>query len=94
MINLITRVARAICDAEWCTGHYDSGALSESERGVYGVMARAAIAAMREPTAGMIGEGESAASVYLAKPTNDEGVPHVWRAMIDAALNEKSPQAG
>jgi hypothetical protein len=53
---------------------------------VYASDARAAIAAMREPTSRMVNEGESAASFGIGKPNDDEAVPRVWFWMIDAAL--------
>jgi hypothetical protein len=45
--NLRNTVLRAICDAEWGTGHHASGALSLSEKKTYAAMADAAIAAYR-----------------------------------------------
>jgi hypothetical protein len=70
MSEMIERVAKAI----WEANHGYDGGLAQ---------ARAAIAAMREPTEEMITAGEHA---YL--PTcNFEAVYH---AMIDAALAEKT----
>jgi len=45
--ELVEKVARAICDAEWDKGHYDSDAMSKSERGAYEALARAALAVAR-----------------------------------------------
>ena len=46
------------------------------------IIARAAIAAMREPTERMVEAGESADSVGMGAPRD------VWPAMIDAALKD------
>lgn len=52
--------------------------------------ARAAIAAMREPTQYMFGEANRAwASAPLYGITGDERTAIGWRAMIDAALEDK-----
>jgi hypothetical protein len=40
---------------------------------IFGVLA--------EPTPRMVSEGESAASVGIGKPNDDEAIPRVWRAM-------------
>jgi len=52
----------------------------------FNAIARAAIRAMREPSTAMIREGESAAPFGIGKPSDDEAIPRVWRAMINAAL--------
>ena len=76
MTDMIERVARAMCSA-------DGGSL-EVDVHHYRDMSRAAIEAMREPTDAMLefrlffGSGEAC-----------QWAPHVWRAMIDAALGEK-----
>jgi hypothetical protein len=77
MTEMIERVARAMCD-ERC----DWGCRFVREYWI--TAARAAIEAMREPTDAMLefrlffGSGEAC-----------QWAPHVWRAMIDAALGEK-----
>jgi hypothetical protein len=79
--DMIERVARAI---------YVVDAQDTDGAGVYQRMARAAIAAMREPTEAMINGlriaqecGDSTAALWA---------PLVWRAMIDAALKgQNSP---
>ena len=48
-------------------------------------IARIAIAAMREPTPGMIEAGRSILVGFLPGDTPER----IWRAMIDAALAEK-----
>jgi hypothetical protein len=67
MTNMIERVADAIMDQH---DTYHSTFLDS---------ARAAIAAMREPTENMVASAEAVAAVY---PTEH------WKAMIDAALEE------
>lgn len=42
-----------------------------------------------EPTARMISEGESAASFGIGKPVDDEALPRVWRAMLEASSFHK-----
>lgn len=83
MNEMVERVAAALDKAaiEWCAKTQEGMADMPAE-----LLAQAAIEAMREPTQDMVWEGESAASLYLCKPQNDEGVPHVWREMIRAAL--------
>jgi len=49
-----------------------------------GLLARAAIEAMREPTEAMVDAGYEAGG-YTPDPSNIEGA---WRAMIDAALGK------
>ena len=41
--DLRCKIARAVCDAEWGDGHWDSDALSQDERASYEAMAGAAI---------------------------------------------------
>ena len=52
--------------------------------------ARAAIAAMREPTDAMVKQGEMAAYEYRADPADWtlKLTKDAWRAMIDAALKD------
>lgn len=40
------------------------------------------------PSEGMIEAGESAASVGIGKPVDEEALPRVWRAMLTAAIEE------
>ncbi len=72
MSDILERVARAISGQE--TGELDERWYRK---------ARAGIAAMREPTAEMIGEGWK----YTGDPCWEEDVERAWKAMIDAALN-------
>lgn len=72
MSEMVERVAQAIC------GDDNPANILEIHRH----RARAAIAAMREPTEGMVEAGQNSGVIY------DAGlVPHhVWQAMIDEAL--------
>lgn len=82
MSTMVERVARAIYVAE-----------KERERTVmpagehYAEIARAAIAAMREPTEAMVErtamQGESPA---ITAGGSRARIPHYWRLMIDEAL--------
>jgi len=73
MTDMIERVAKAINDAMIKHGDYKPDEL-----------ARAAIAAMREPTEEMY-QGVCA----LNKRWQDSNSAEIWQAMIDAALGEK-----
>lgn len=76
--DMVERVARAIFDA---SDHETSDCID---------MARAAIAAMREPTAAMAEAGKVPITIVATIPPSDEPKPlygvQVWQAMIDAAL--------
>lgn len=93
---MVRRVARALCKAagydpdttEDICVHGDPE--SHYLWAKYRVRARAAIEAMREPTELMISEGESACSLGIGKPCDDEALPRVWRDMVDAALHQRS----
>jgi hypothetical protein len=74
MSEMIERVARAMCAA-------DGGSL-EVDVHHYLDMARAAIKAMREPTAAMV----------RATGLPPEGITVYWKAMIVAALAETATQ--
>lgn len=93
MSEMLDRIEYAMVDSIKADGdvfsRYDGAGLMTLD-GQFDIrgLARAVIEAMREPTARMISEGESAASIGLRKPTDDEGVPRVWRYMIDAALKD------
>jgi hypothetical protein len=74
-MDMVERVARAIA----AVNHEDDFDRSDEARRMFIEDARAAIAAMREPTEEMV-------KAQWSEPTcGAEG----WRAMIDAALNEK-----
>jgi hypothetical protein len=46
------------------------------------------LAVLGEPTPRMVSEGESAATVGIGKPNDDEAIPRVWRAMWAARFGE------
>lgn len=77
MSEMVERVAKAI-EAE-----VDKLNDVRNIQGFYEEIARAAIAAMREPTDGMV---ETAFSLL---PDRDPWPIAVWRAMIDESLREK-----
>jgi hypothetical protein len=58
-------------------------------------VARAAVAAMREPTIGMVdavdleGETDAGGGINATYSVGSEEAKKVWQAMIDAALEEK-----
>lgn len=84
MSGMVERVARAIGSS----GHAEQdGHLwdeeREFERQFLLEQARAAIAAMREPTDAMVAEGHA---VYAADPRL--ALHDLWRAMVDAALTD------
>lgn len=87
--NMTEKVARAICRAEmiapdqeqWC-GPERLIEIVEENWEEYVPAARAAIAAMREPTPDMIREGD----YFIGHSESVAG--HVWGAMIGAALKE------
>lgn len=76
MNEMIERVARAIAEAQMGPGYDWTCFVDEG---------RAAIAAMRAPTEAMIDEG---ADELRAGDLTRTTPPHVWRAMIDAALED------
>ena len=73
MSELIERVAEAIRTSE----AYWWNRSDEPDDGLAETLARAAIEAMREPTAEMINA-----------PSNLDGIVDAYRAMIDAALGQ------
>ena len=79
--TMVERVARAIYAKADPSGKWE--ARSEMGKGHYIAMARAAIAAMREPTEGMVH-----AMTALAPTWDDETSRRKWSAAIDAALKE------
>ena len=77
-MTMIELVARAL------TAQMNSGYAAPNE------LARAAIAAMREPTDAMVTAGTNSALKY--EPDEQQGYTCIlweWQAMIDAALEEK-----
>jgi hypothetical protein len=93
MNEMVERVARALYEARWGGGDWDTLAKqrnAEFEIAKWMPMALAAIAAMREPTAKMAEAGEDT----LTSWDQDDGnrcecdAKKVWPAMIDAALRD------
>ena len=91
MSEMIERVAKAIWEAKGS---------SQDVEAAFHEMARAAIAAMREPTKHMLAKGETAVDNNIDSTSDTEGSYDIinrmgaaagsWRAMIDAALAESS----
>lgn len=79
--EMIERVARAICDADFGHGAFDK--ISDGIRSVYAVKAHAAIAAMRKPTEAVL----LVAAHYLESSVDPR---FAWQAMINAALEESN----
>lgn len=76
--EMLERVARALFKTEWDNkGH--SWEMEAAHHAYWREQARAAIAAMREPTEDMCMIGEDLGEVHAA-------AAQIWRAMIDAAL--------
>jgi hypothetical protein len=102
--TMIERVARAICAATDVTPenalggpffdapdapYYFGEPQQQAPRWkLYVPAARAAIAAMREPTPGMVEAGDDTAGTLAI--THDYSAYGTWQDMIDAALGEKT----
>lgn len=82
MNDMIERVAQAIDTL----GNIDLANYQHRE-----MVARAAIAAIREPTQDMILPGYNALMDWDARTGEDYGIAEIWRAMIDAALASPIP---
>lgn len=83
--NMVERVARAIDPDEWALID-NKTAVTYDARGLSLQRARAAIAAMREPTEAMA-DAPARAGVYAGDYTMHAGeATEAWQAMIDAAL--------
>ena len=81
-VDVVERVARAICRAMWGDDCplMTAAAFEEEHWSQTLADARAAIAAMREPTEAMCEAGKRGGTVGAAAAS--------WRAMVDAALAE------
>lgn len=97
MSEMIERVAQAIDPLPWtdlARDHWRKGGVEEGKEAAR-AKARAAIEAMREPTEAMVKAG-----TIGWDPMDGSGVRPVfdptkpYEAMIDAALNDKSPPPG
>lgn len=90
MTDIIDRVARAIFTVQ--TSNTSDEIWAQINPEYPHEIARAAIAAMREPTEKMMIEGGGVVPADEAeyRPDRAEQTAHdVWQAMIDAALKEK-----
>lgn len=90
MSEMVERVARVLCAKDCCDpDEPEYGFLGGSVSGYawqgYVPQARAAIAAMREPTIDMQVAGTEQ---WLCEAAMEERSPANWKAMIDAALGE------
>lgn len=84
--SMVERVARAIepyyplsCTEDW---------LKDVRRGWCETVARAAIAAMREPTEAMLWAGSESIDTCTKLDPCGKAAKHCWSDMIDAALTE------
>lgn len=78
-VEMVERVARAICEHALDAPDWD--ALEPGVKGAYVNHARAAIEALREPTAAMVALAQT--------PSAWSSFEAFWRAMIDAILKEE-----
>jgi hypothetical protein len=87
--TMIERVARALCEAQGFTweqaGDPMQSGSGEDERDGYALLARAAIAALMEPTDGMV-------EALLNATARGRAPFYIIRAMLTAAL-EETPDA-
>ena len=95
MTEMVERVARVLLDADGIS--FPSGRkrewneIPDGQRAAYSAIARAAIAAMREPTEGMKFAGRTEKPFLAPQENWTPGqivADAVYRAMIDAALAE------
>lgn len=93
MSEMVARVAKAMFNA---TPFKSEGSYEEQTptyRRLCEVMARAAIVAMREPTAAMLDAPEMRHwALRTEEPMRPEYIAEAWRSMIDAALANTSQQ--
>jgi hypothetical protein len=88
MSEMIERVARAMMEQDALGATADGPGIHRGGWRAYEGMARAAIAAEREPTEAMVTGGEVAMFEWRPKPESWtlDMTREAWRAMIDAAL--------
>lgn len=90
-MTMVERVARAMATQHWHDNCLWDGPFpsveqyADDEWTLWETTARAAIAAMREPTEGMVNIGQNKCDDYL-------DAAECWAAMIDAALSEHQTQ--
>ena len=88
-VDVVERVARAICRAMWGDDCplMTAAAFEEEHWSQTLAEARAAIAAMREPTEAMVAAAtHGPPSGPVLHPASVRAPRAVWRAMVDAAL--------
>ena len=83
MSEMIERVAKAIALDDCQTWNE----LDAVNRGMFLSFARAAIAAMREPTEAMLEAGTITVSKTGVISISTQDAARIWRAMVDAALH-------
>lgn len=88
-MNMIERVARAMCKSDDPENDWNSKAMSDYSRNAWRVYATAAIEAMREPTD--LQRNEYFKEMQASGWSNGDSVfdDATWERMIDAALKEK-----
>ncbi len=92
-MDMVERVARAMCDERWGPGAFDTptegGGFSQEAKEQFRNEARAALAAMREPTEKMVRAGIGALAVAdygMPEYGPEDAAEMTFSAMIDAAL--------
>lgn len=87
--EMVERVARALCEASG--GHWTDGHGRTDTRNAWRHAARAAIEAMREPTAAMLRQVDNPGDPIDGSGAMDATeAEYLWGAMINAALGKKS----
>lgn len=84
--DMVERVAEAIWNSQQPPGAPPYHHLNNMEKFQISLIARDCIKAMREPTEVMMEAGYKAKEG--ATPADGSPAPFIWRAMIDAALEE------
>lgn len=90
-MSMVERVARALCEAaeeDWDASsnlETANGCEPQEARDYWRMLARAAIAAMREPTGSIMSAIADTSPGYTMAETRKR----IWQAGIDAALNEE-----
>ncbi len=87
-MSKLEQAAQAIYEAECPTGRLWSDRAAGTKR-AYIALARAAIAALREPTPSMIEFGHLCDPLRCDVDDASSVYPPIWRGMIDAVLSEE-----
>lgn len=88
-MNMIERVARAICAVEWPTAEKAMKVKSHDMWVEFVPTAIAAIDAMREPSESMIATQVGNCPVDIGRQWLRDDAYSTWTTMIDASLQEK-----